>query len=129
MVDILGHIVKGSRVMGLVLWIDENTFSTNLVEKVFKKRGLPFYGLDSVNDFGYLVADLRPEVIVLEVGTALANLEALKKQYEEFKEIPFILIGESSELTFIIEKLGELKRPIDPFQVPTQIQQLLHELN
>ena len=115
--------------MGLVLWIDKNEFSTGLIEKVFKKKGLPFYGLNNVQDFDYLVEDLKPQVIVLDALTAVEGLEDFKRQYEKFTSIPFILLGSSGELDFIAHKLGELKKPLDPFKISGQIQHLLGELS
>ena len=44
--------------MGLVLWIDQNTFASSLVEKVFKQKGLAFYTIPHARDFLYLVEDL-----------------------------------------------------------------------
>lgn len=118
--------------MGLILWIDQNTFAGTLVEKVFKKKDLPFYGLSKVDDFAYLVEDLTPEVIVLDVETALSNLEAFKNQYEAseaLKKTPFILIGADESLNFIQRKIGELQRPIEPFEIPQKISTILNKLS
>ncbi len=114
--------------MGLVLWIDENTFATGLIEKVFNKRDLKIYTISNVSDFGYLIEDLRPEVIVLDSKTGLKDVEALKRQYEEtkqFLDIPVILIDPTSELDFIQKKLGELDRTIDPFKIPDLLKEIL----
>jgi DNA-binding NtrC family response regulator len=114
--------------MGLVLWIDENTFATGLIEKVFNKRDLKFYTISNVSDFGYLVEDLRPEVIVLDSKTGLKDLEALKRQYKEtkqFLDIPVILIDPSPELDFIQKRVGEIQRAIDPFKTPELLEKIL----
>lgn len=106
--------------MGLVLWIDQNTFATGLLEKVFKKKGLPFYTLTSVDDFLYLVEDLKPGLIVLDAHTALANMEGFKKQYESkiLNELPFVLLDATEELNFIGKVVGKINRPFDPFKIP-----------
>ena len=111
--------------MGLVLWIDANTFATELLEKIFKKKALPFYTIPNVQDFVYIVEDLRPEVIVLDTKTAIENLEAFKGQYSSIKHLPFILVDHNNELPFIEKVRGEFKRPFDPFQVPQMINQIL----
>lgn len=111
--------------MGLVLWIDSNTFATGLLEKVFKKKALPFYTIPNAQDFAYLVEDLRPEVIVLDTKTALDALDAFKTQYESIKQLPFILIDHTDELPFIENVRGQIKRPFDPFQVPQILNQIL----
>ena len=115
--------------MGLVLWIDQNTFATGLLEKVFKKKNLPFYTLPSASDFVYLVNDLRPELIVLDTKTAIADLSAFKAQFEgsEFlQSLPFILIDETPELAFINKVVGHINRPFDPFLVPDMLKNLLN---
>ncbi len=112
--------------MGLILWIDENRFATSLLEKVFKQKDLSFYTLDNVNDFSFLVDDLKPEIIVLDTATALKNKEAFKKQFEansRLKETPFITIGSDSDFTFL-KKMGEIKRPFDPYLIPETILKL-----
>ncbi len=111
--------------MGLVLWIDSNTFATGLLEKVFKKKALPFYTIPNAQDFVYLVEDLKPEVIVLDTKTALDDLDAFKSQYEALKGVPFILIDHTNELSFIENVTGQIKRPFDPFQVPQILNQIL----
>jgi hypothetical protein len=109
----------------LVLWIDQNTFATSLLEKVFKGRNLPFYTIPSAEDFLYLVEDLRPEVIVLDGKTALANLQKFREQYERMSEKSFILLDGSPELSFIREVVGEVKRPFDPFAIPDTLARLV----
>lgn len=106
--------------MGLVLWIDQNTFATGLLEKVFKKKGFPFYTITSVDDFIYLVDDIKPQLIVLDAQTAAQNMEAFKKQYESkiLSELPFVLIDATSELDFIEKVAGKIDRPFDPFKIP-----------
>ncbi len=112
--------------MNLVLWIDENTFATTLLEKAFKGQNLAFYSLDHANDFIYLVEDLKPRLIVLDAKTALSQLGSLKQQYESsetLKNLPFIMIDDILELSFIENKIGEIHRPFDPFKIPG----MLHE--
>ncbi len=107
--------------MGLIFWIDQNTFATSLLERVFKKKQLPFYTLSTVEDFSYLVDDLTPVLIVLDGETFDQNPEAFKKQYEaspRMQEIPFILLEPKGDMGFIKKKIGELKKPIEAFDLP-----------
>jgi DNA-binding NtrC family response regulator len=112
--------------LGLVLWIDENKFATDLLEKVFKQKDLPFYTLDNVRDFSFLVEDLKPEMIVLDVKTASRHKELFKAQFDAspaMKNIPFVLIGDEKEFTYV-KKMGEIKRPFDPFSIPEVLEKL-----
>lgn len=111
--------------MGLILWIDQNTFASNLLEKVFKKKDLPFYTVNSGKDFSYLVLDLKPVMIVLDVETAENSLLELKKQVEEtpeLKALPFVTIGESQELGFL-NVVGTIPRSFDPYKIPEVLNQ------
>ena len=116
--------------MGLVLWIDQNTFATALLEKVFKTQKLEFYTIANAKDFSYLVDDLKPQVLVLDASTVAAELDSFKRQYEAseaLKKLPVILIEGSEELSFLGNVIGKLERPFDPFQIPEKIQQFLSE--
>ena len=106
--------------MGLVLWIDQNTFATALLEKVFKKKGLPFYTQTSVDDFLYLVEDINPKLIVLDAQTFALNKEAFIKQYESkiLSDLPFVLVDATPHMAFIGNVIGKINRPFDPFKIP-----------
>lgn len=114
--------------MGLVLWIDHNTFSSSLIERVFKTKQLPFYSLTSVDDFSYLVDDLNPALIVLDAETYSRNPEAFMKQYlasDKMRETAFILLEAQGDFSFLKKKLGELKKPLAAFEIPETLQKLL----
>jgi hypothetical protein len=107
--------------MGLILWIDQNGFASSLIEKVFKKKDLPFYTIPHARDFTYLVDDLKPALIVIDASTALRDLDVFREQYEKsqtMKETPWAVIGAWTGLEFIKIKKGELPRTLDPFTVP-----------
>lgn len=110
--------------MGLVLWIDQNTFASSLIEKVFRKKDLPFYTIPHAKDFSYLVEDMKPALIVIDSATVRADLEVFRKQYEAseiIRSTPFAVIGQWDGLEFIEKKNGELSRTLDPFQVPEML--------
>ena len=116
--------------MGLVFWIDKNAYSTAFVEKVFKKKNLEFYSLLNVSDFGYLIDDLKPAVIVMDEQTALDQIDLFHKQFEAsetMKQTPFILIDELGQLPQL-KKVGNIKRPIDPFSMPKVVEEILSQL-
>lgn len=114
--------------MGLVLWIDQNTFASSLLEKVFKKRGLDFYTLSHPRDFAYLVDDLKPALIIIDAATVRRDKEAFRNQYESserLRKTPMAVIGSWFELEFIQEKKGELPRTFDPFLIPDLLKSIL----
>lgn len=127
MVVILDSLCQRIPSVGLVLWIDSNTFATGLLEKVFKRQGLPFYTLKSAEDFTYLVDDLKPELLILDGKTAGEELEKLKAQYdasESLRKLPVIVIEPVPGLEFIQNKIGVITRPFDPFKIPETIQNI-----
>ncbi len=116
--------------MDLVLWIDQNTFASSLIEKVFRKKELPFYTIPHAKDFSYLVEDMKPALIVVDASTVQADLEAFRNQYEAseiIRSIPFVVIGTWDGMDFIQKKRGSISRPLDPFQVPEMLLYLKNE--
>jgi hypothetical protein len=114
--------------VGLVFWIDQNTFATDLLAKIFSRKNIPFYTLESAEDFAFLIEDLKPEVLVLDHATAIASLDRLKAQYgesERLYHLPVILIGGGAQLEFITNRLGEFNRSLDPFSVPEIISKMI----
>ena len=114
--------------MGLILWIDQNTFATTLIERVYKRNNEPFYTLPSVEGFSYLVDDLNPVLIVLERDTYAKNPKAFKDQYlasEKMQATPFIILGSREEFGFIKNILGEIQKPLDPFNLPRVLKTML----
>lgn len=117
--------------MGLILWIDGNTFATELIEKVFKKKKLEFYSLPVASDFAYLISDLNPEVLVLDAQTALNALNEVKLQYEKtsgFYGKPVIILNPRAGLDFIKNQIGVLNRPLDPFDMDSKIKKMLNSI-
>lgn len=116
--------------MGLVLWIDQNTFASSLIEKVYRQKNLPFYTIPHARDFSYLVEDLKPSLIVIDASSIRADIEVFRNQYEASETIrstPFVVIGPWAGLDFIANKKGELPRTLDPFQVPEMLLYLINE--
>jgi hypothetical protein len=116
--------------MGLVLWIDQNTFASGLIEKVFRKKDLPFYTIPHARDFSYLVEDMKPTLIVIDASTIRADFEVFRNQYEAseaMRATEFVVIGSWAGLEFIGKKKGELPRTLDPFQVPEMLLYFKHE--
>lgn len=114
--------------MGLVLWIDQNTFASSLLEKVFKQKGFDFYTISHGRDFVYLVDDLKPTLIIIDAATVRQDKEAFRNQYESsenLRKTPMAVIGNWSELEFIQEKKGELPRTFDPFLIPDLLKNIL----
>lgn len=103
----------------MILWIDSNTFATGLLERVFKAREIPFYTIAAASEFAYLVKDLNATLLVIDARTAIGAGEAFRRQYEEVRDLPVILIDEVPGLEFIQNRLGTIARPFDPYKIPS----------
>lgn len=119
MVESFDPDVKGS-MMGLIFWIDENTFATNLVERALKGQGVDFYTVKDAKDFSYLIEDLKPQIVVIDSQTALKDIEVFKKQFEQtqsFFNAKIVVIEGNAELSFLGDQVKVLQRPFDPFKL------------
>jgi len=106
--------------MGLIFWVDENKFVADLVGKVFRKKGLEFYHLESVEEFSFRVMDLKPEMIVIDGETLERKRDLFKDQFAKnpsLENYSYVLKGETDFSDFP-RLLGKLPLPLDPFQVP-----------
>lgn len=105
--------------MGLIFWIDENTFATSLIERALKGQGIDFYTVKDAKDFLYLIHDLRPQIIVIDSQTAQKDKDVFKKQFEDsqsFLGAKLVIINDNGVLDFLGEA-HHLNRPIDPFKL------------
>lgn len=119
MVESFDPDVKGS-MMGLIFWIDENTFATSLAKKTLEAQGVDFYTIDNAKDFAYLIKDLKPQTIVIESGTVLKDLALFKDQYEstdKFQGAKIVVIHSVPELNFLENVAGTLELPFNPFNL------------
>jgi CheY-like chemotaxis protein len=118
--------------MGLVLWIDKNEFATSALEKIFEKQGLSIYTINSPQDIQYLIEDLKPEVIVMDVGTYLANEDRVNMfmaASEVMQNTPWISAG-TRELSFPGAQMkGHIKKPLNIMTVANDIRKILGLLN
>ncbi len=114
--------------MAPIFWIDKNKFSSDFIEKTFKKKNIPFYSLKEARNFAYLVDDLLPLAIVIDASTVQDTLAEFRSEFENsprMQSTPFIFINEIPELDFVAP-LGVLRKPLDPFKVPDAVLSLIN---
>ena len=118
--------------MGLVLWIDKNEFSTSALEKIFEKKGLEIYTINSAQDIQYLIEDLKPQVIVMDVATYLEaedRVNMFMAASEVMQSTPWISTG-TRELHFPGAQMkGHIQKPLNVMIVAQEIQKILGLLN
>ena len=118
--------------MGLVLWIDKNEFVTTALEKVFNKAALSIYTINSAEDIQYLIEDMKPEVIVMDVSTYLLQEDRVNMfmaASELMQATPWISTG-TREISYPGAKMqGHIMKPLKVMNVPDQIRNILGKLN
>lgn len=118
--------------MGLVLWIDKNEFVTSALEKIYNKQSLSLYTINSAQDIQYLIEDMDPEVIVMDVATYLAHEDRVNMfmaASEKMQSISWISAG-TREMSFPgVQMKGHIQKPINVMNVHNQIQKILGKLN
>ncbi len=118
--------------MGLVLWIDKNEFATSALEKIFQKQGSEIYTINSAQDIQYLIEDLRPEVIVIDVATYLAHEDRVNMfmaASEIMQNTPWILSGTRDIIIPGIQVKGRINKPLNVMTVAQDIRSILGLLN
>lgn len=118
--------------MGLVLWIDKNEFATSALEKIFEKQGLSLYTINSAQDIQYLIEDMRPEVIVIDVATYFAHEDRVNMfmaSSEIMQQTPWITAGTREISIPGIQVKGQIKKPLNVMTVGQDIQKILGLLN
>lgn len=118
--------------MGLVLWIDKNEFATSALEKIFEKQGGSIYTINSAQDIQYLIEDLRPEVIVIDVATYFAHEDRVNMfmaASEVMQQTPWIVAGTRDIQIPGIQIKGRVNKPLNVMTVAQDIQKILGLLN
>ncbi len=102
------------------------------LEKIFNKLSLSLYTINSPQDIQYLIEDLKPEVIVMDVATYLANEDRVNMfmaASELMQTIPWISVG-TREISFPGAKMiGHIKKPLNIMTVPEEIRKILGLIN
>ena len=85
MIKIIEVIVKS------FFFIDREKFLRDMVELSLKEKGLAIYTIDSAKDCIYLIKDLTPDLIIVDLDTLLPNLEDFFSGLDQDNIKPHIL--------------------------------------
>lgn len=66
-----------------IIYINENRFVCQLVEKLCKQNEIACYSLDQIEDFTYLVNDLRPQLVLVALETFDSNEQLLTEYIQK----------------------------------------------
>jgi hypothetical protein len=97
-------------------------FVAKTITEFGKQASVDVYELDSVNDFSYLINDLKPEIILVHVDSVENELTIFMEQVDaaEFKGVKLGLLQEKpSEISDQFDIIIQL--PVEPASLLEQL--------
>lgn len=80
-----------------VFFIEGEKFLRDMLELIFKDRGLSIYTIESAADCVYLIDDLKPDLIVADLNTLIPNITPFFSALDEKGlSIPILALGHAS---------------------------------
>ena len=115
--------------MTKVFYIEKQKFLREMVEQILVDKGEKAYTLETASDCTYLIEDLKPEVLMLDVATIMPEADEFFATYKEkFSQIPIVFTGfpEDRDLLGPYEGLcrGFLEKPIKPMEFWDQMEKM-----
>jgi hypothetical protein len=97
-------------------------FVAKTITEFGRQAGVNVYELDSVNDFSYLINDLRPQIILVHADSVTNDFAIFMEQldaaeYRDFKTA--LLVTDSTELTDKFDVSIQL--PVEPANLLEQL--------
>lgn len=106
----------------LVLYIEKEKFLRQTLEAVFKSRGAKIHTEESLTEYFYLLDDLSPARVVLDLNSV--SMEEVQKVVE-MKKFKIILTGDSSKLALYTDpSIIKIAKPIVVLNIFEQIFEL-----
>ena len=103
----------------LVLYIEKEKFLRQTLEAVFKSRGAKIHTEESLTEYFYLIEDLAPSRVVLDLNSV--SIEEVQKVLE-MNKFKVILTGDSIQLqTFKNDQVIKILKPIVVLNIFEQI--------
>lgn len=110
-----------------VLLIEKNKLSSKILSANIEGNNAKCYTMDQLEDFTYLIDDLSPQIILIEVSTFLDDPQVFWNSVEisTQKNVKLVLFGEVEAMATILEQ--------DKFDLilekPIQISRLYKQLS
>ncbi len=103
----------------LVLYIEKEKFLRQTMEAIFKSRGAKIHTEDSLTEYFYLLEDLVPSRVVLDLNSV--SVEEVQKVIE-MNKFKVILTGDSNQLqAFKNDQVIKILKPIVVLNIFEQI--------
>ncbi len=102
-----------------VLVAHPKKFSSDTIKTFLKEDGVACYLLDELNDFSYLIEDLRPQALLIHDTLLKEHGDIVKQQLEDVENLSLIMIrseGSSFESPLFKKIIQEPYSPIDLVQ-------------
>lgn len=70
-----------------MVWIDQTQFICQLAESLLKDQEISCYTLNKCEDFGYLLKDLKPEILICDLNTIKDHIKVFKAEVKDYSGI------------------------------------------
>ena len=112
-----------------IFLIDANPLISQWLAKEAKLRGEKFYHLPSLANAAYTIADLAPDVLVIDAKTAQTSASLFAQELGAFPslmEIPCVFLGEGRPHGLeVLKWVGGMSKPVNPEQFAAQVTMLV----
>jgi hypothetical protein len=112
-----------------VFLIESNPLITSWLKLQSEALKHSFYSLTKINEAGYFISDLKPDVIVVTGEILDAEWEIFENylnEWPEIQKIPLITMGQKSLKAVQYPMLrGHIPKPINPERFHKQVSDLL----
>lgn len=108
-----------------VFYIEKEKFLRSLFETALKAKKVEIHTVESLRDNLYLLQDLQPDLIILDLETVRTDLSLIEKVFQYKNQHPNVkIIG-----TGFLEEKANFGFPIDGFLAkPIEVNQLAQKI-
>ncbi len=112
-----------------IFLVDANPLISQWLAKEARCRGEKFYHLPSLASAAYTIADLAPDVLVIDGKTARASAQLFADELESYpalREIPCVSLGERPpEELGALRWVGTIPKPVNPELFASEVAMLM----
>lgn len=83
-----------------IILVEDTKFSAKLLNSIMLDNAVSCYNLEQIEDFTYLIDDLRPQIILTNIETVQNEWDLYWRSIESssFKDVKIILYGDKDQL-------------------------------
>lgn len=120
------NLTKTKLMLKQVILIEKTKFVYKLISSVLADKAVNCYCMEQIEDFSYLVDDLKPEMLLVDYNTASQNWDLFWRSLNASQHQSYlkVLYGEQKDLESFEEKKSFDAVMVKPLDVTTLYEQL-----